>query len=666
MTTAAVQHSSGSHADDASLGARVERTPKQIGLIFAGLMLAMLLAALDQTIVATALPTIVGDLHGLDHISWVITAYILAATIGLPIYGKAGDLFGRKKLFVFAIVVFLVGSVLSGAAQDMTQLIAFRALQGIGGGGLMIGVQAIIGEIVSPRERGRYMGLIGAVFGVASISGPLLGGIITDNWSWRWVFYINVPVGILALTTVGLFLHLHKPTGPRPRLDYLGATLLAITSAAIVLLSSWGGNTYAWGSPMIIGLGIVTVLAGVAFVFAEKHAVEPIIPLSLFRIRNFVLTAGVGMTVGIAMFATISYLPTFLQIANGASATASGLMLLPITAGMLITVIGTGQLISKTGRYKIYPILGTITILVGLVLLSQITATSPYWFSALGMLAMGLGIGAVMQNMVVIVQNSVPWRQLGTATSANNYFRQIGASFGIALFGSIFLSRLDDHIASLGPAAAHLGGQTINSLSPAALKLLPPDVQTLIGQAFAYALPPVFLLGLPIVAAGLLMAIFIKEMPLSTSVGPAREGADGDGTRVDAEPSPVLVSAERAGFAEGQTVNVNVQKANSDSANRGRHASFAPGTAPGRDAAHVERLGPHTVSGSAAGGSAAGGSAAGGSAKHASHSGSTTSRPVEPPASAAPTHGRHVTAAPHHGLRRAASGVEGIIGSSGN
>lgn len=531
---------------------------RQITWIFVGLMLAMLLAAMDQTIVATALPTIVGDLHGLDHISWVITAYILAATIGLPIYGKAGDLFGRKSVFIFAIVVFLLGSILSGAAQDMTQLIAFRAIQGIGGGGLMIGVQAIVGEIVSPRERGRYMGIIGAVFGVASISGPLLGGVITDNWSWRWVFYINIPLGIVALLTVVAVLHLHKPTGPKPRLDYLGTVLLAAASAAVVLMTSWGGTTYDWNSPVIIGLGAITVLAAAGFVFAEKRATEPIIPLALFRIRNFTLTAVIGMTVGITMFSTIAYLPTFLQMVNGVSATQSGLMMLPLTAGMLTATITTGRLISTTGRYKLYPILGSFIIVIGLVLLSLITATSEYWFTGLGMLVMGLGIGCLMQNLVVIVQNSVPWRNLGTATSANNYFRQIGASFGIALFGAIFINRLTDQITSLH-GAVPLGSAGVNSLSPATLKVLPPNVQVLIAQAFAHALPPIFLLGVPIIGVGLVMSFFIIQKPLSTTVGPGQEpeSAENAGNgehamdepedaRTDVEvPVPALTTANR-------------------------------------------------------------------------------------------------------------------------
>ena len=486
-------------------------------LVFTGLVLSVLLAALDQTIVATALPTIVGDLNGLEHLSWVVTAYILAATIGLPIYGKLGDLYGRKNIFIFAIVVFLIGSMLSGLAQSMGQLIAFRALQGIGGGGLMIGAQAIIGDLVSPRERGRYMGLIGAAFGLASVGGPLLGGWITDSWSWRWVFYINVPIGAVALFVVITSLHLPKHPARRVRLDYPGAALLAIASTALILVTSWGGTTYDWYSPQILGLAVLALAAAAGFIRAEQRASEPILPLGLFRLRNFLLPVLVGIAVGIAMFSTISYLPTFLQMVNGASATQSGLMMLPMMGGLLLTSIGTGQLISRTGRYKMYPIAGCALVIVGLILLSRISESTPYWFTAMGMAVLGMGIGALMQNLVLIVQNSVPGKDMGTAISAANYFRQIGASFGIAAFGSIFIHRLADQLAG-APAsvAAAVPGGSINSLSPSLLHGLPVPVQDVIASAFGQALPPIFLLSVPIVALGGVLCLFIKEIPLAT------------------------------------------------------------------------------------------------------------------------------------------------------
>ena len=494
-----------------------EGAPRGRVLVFTGLVLSVLLAALDQTIVATALPTIVGDLNGLEHLSWVVTAYILAATIGLPIYGKLGDLFGRKNIFIFAIAVFLLGSVLSGLSQSMGQLIAFRAIQGIGGGGLMIGAQAIIGDLVSPRERGRYMGLIGASFGLASVGGPLLGGWITDSWSWRWVFYINVPIGAAALAVVITSLHLPKVATSRPRLDYAGAGLLAVASTALILVTSWGGTTYDWGSPQILGLSAAALLAGAAFVWAERRASEPILPLGLFRLRNFLIPVLAGIAVGIAMFSTISYLPTFLQMVNGATATESGLMMLPMMAGLLLTSIGTGQLIARTGRYKVYPVAGCAVVIAGLVLLSRISQETPYWFTAIGMAVLGLGIGALLQNLVLIVQNSVPPKNMGTAISAANYFRQIGASFGIAAFGSIFIQRLTDQLAD-APAgtAGTLPAEGINSLTPAVLQALPGPVQQEIGAAFGTALPPIFLLSIPLVAAGGVLCLFIREVPLST------------------------------------------------------------------------------------------------------------------------------------------------------
>ncbi|GLU47948.1 MDR family MFS transporter [Nocardiopsis ansamitocini] len=512
---------------------------RQVGWVFVGLMLTMLLAALDQTIVGTALPTIVGELNGLEHLSWVITAYILATTIGMPIYGKAGDLFGRKSVFIFAIVVFLIGSILSGIAQNMTQLIGFRALQGIGGGGLMIGAQAIIADIVSPRERGKYMGLIGGVFGLASVAGPLLGGFFTDNLSWRWIFYINIPLGLLALGVTIAVLKLPKPrSAEKPSLDYLGTALLAIASTALVLLTSWGGGTYAWSSPVILGLIALTVVAAVLFVVAEKYAVEPIIPLELFKDRNFSLAAVIGMTVGVAMFSTVSYLPTFLQMVNGATATESGLMMIPMVVGMLTATISTGRLVSATGRYKIYPIAGSLILAVGLFLLSRISVDSSYLFTATGMFVLGLGVGSYMQNLVLIVQNSVPRRHLGAATSAHSYFRQIGASFGIAVFGTIFVNRLTEQVAQAPPQVAAKMGQIgggeggIGSLTPDILRSLPAPVRETVANAFAHALPPIFLYAVPIVLLGFVLAFFIKEAPLALTPG----GGAADKEPVEAQP----------------------------------------------------------------------------------------------------------------------------------
>ncbi|MGW4320880.1 MFS transporter [Streptomyces sp. NPDC004684] len=502
-------------------------SPRRVRLVFVGLMLALLLAALDQMIVATALPKVVGELHGLDKMSWAITAYLLTATVGLPVYGKLGDLIGRKGVFQFAILVFVIGSALAGRAQTMDQMIAFRAVQGIGAGGLMIGVQAIIADIVPPRQRGRFMGLIGAAFGLASVAGPLLGGYFTDHLSWRWCFYVNVPFGLITLAVVTAVLKLPRPR-VRARFDVLGALLLAAASTCLVLLTSWGGTEYAWNSRVIWGLGAGAAAAAVLFVVAEHFAAEPLIPLRLFRDSVFNVSALVGLVIGVALFGAASYLPTFLQMVDGASATESGLLMLPMMGGIVGASIVSGQLISHTGRYRLYPLLGGALSAVGMWLLSRLETDTPRLHYSLWMAVLGAGIGLVMPVLVLAVQNSVRPADLGTATSANNYFRQIGGSVGAAVFGTLFAGRLTDALRDRLPARAGGALPDAESITPQAVRALPAGLRDAYIQAYADAMPRIFLYLVPVLVLGTVIAFFLKEKPLVSHNTPAPSAFETD------------------------------------------------------------------------------------------------------------------------------------------
>ncbi len=488
---------------------------RRVLLIIGALMLGMLLAALDQTVVSTALPTIVGDLGGASHIAWIVTAYLLTSTVSTPLWGKLGDLYGRKQFFQASIVIFLIGSALSGLSQTLGMLIVFRGVQGLGAGGLMVGAQAIVGDVVEPRERGKYQGLFGAVFAVTTVIGPLLGGFLTQDASWRWVFYLNVPLGFLALVVTAAVLPGNLSRVQRA-IDYRGTILLSLGVTALVLLVSLGGTTYGWGSLPIAVLGVAGVVLLVAWAVVERRAAEPILPLRLFANRTFAAASAVGFVVGFALFGAVTFLPVFLQVAKGVDPTVSGLQLLPLMGGLLFTSIVSGFLISRWGRYKVFPVAGTAVMTLGLYLLSTVDASTSTALMALYMAVMGLGLGGVMQVLVIAVQNAVERSELGVATAGATFFRSIGGSFGAAIFGAIFANVLQSRL------ARDLRGLRVPkglgaSVSPARLTHVPPAVLHGVKAAYASSIDTVFVVAVPIGAVAFLLSWLLPELSLRSS-----------------------------------------------------------------------------------------------------------------------------------------------------
>ncbi len=492
---------------------------QDVRIVIGALMLVMLLSSLSQTIVSTALPTIVGELGGLDYLAWIVTAYILAVTVVTPLYGKLGDMLGRKRVLQFAIVLFLVGSALCGMAQSTIHLIVFRAIQGLGGGGLIVTSMAAVGDVVSPRERGRYQGYFGAVFGVSTVTGPLVGGYIVENLSWRWIFYVNLPIGLVGLAVIA-WAFAPPPRRERRSIDWTGAILLATGLTALVMGASLGGHTWPWASAPMLGLAAVAVISLAALIWAERRAEEPILPPELFKNRTFVVASAVGFIVGLSMFAAVTYMPLYLQVVQGITPSRAGLALTPLMGGLLVTSITSGQIISRIGRYRIFPIAGTALMTVGMFLMSRLGGDTALWFVLVAMLVLGLGIGFVMQVLVLAVQNAVEYRNLGVATSGATLFRTIGGALGVAGAGAIFSSGLAAQLAARIPANAPV------ATTPADIAALPDAVRSLYHAAYAAALHPVFLTAAGLSALAFALTWALREIPLRETVSSAPARSD--------------------------------------------------------------------------------------------------------------------------------------------
>lgn len=534
------------------------KQPRSVRVVLMALMIAMLLAMLDNMIVGTAMPTIVGELGGLDHLSWVVTAYTLATAASTPIWGKIGDMYGRKGAFLTSIVIFLIGSALSGMAQDMGQLIGFRAVQGLGAGGLMVGVMAIIGDLIPPRERGKYQGMMAGVMALAMIGGPLVGGTITDHLGWRWAFYINLPIGAVALVMITAVLHLPKKRSSG-KIDYLGAALLTVGITSIVLVTTWGGSEYAWGSAVIMELIAIGVAALVGFVFSQTKAAEPILPLHIFRSRNFTLMSLIGFITGFVMFGAVLFLPLYQQAVQGASATNSGLLLLPMLLSMMVVSLVAGRVTTNTGKYKVFPIVGSVLMVAGLFLLAQMDTGTSRFTSGLYMAVLGAGMGCLMQITMLVAQNSVEMKDMGVASSSTTLFRTLGSSFGVAIMGALFNNKVQDVMAQ---KAGALGGKITEQsaqLDAASLAKLPAQAREAYQDAVSSGTHSAFLLGSIVAIGALITAWFVKEVALrgagpQKAPGASAEEAPGDGTGAGVEAADRGVAGAEAAGAESARI----------------------------------------------------------------------------------------------------------------
>ncbi|WP_055491972.1 MDR family MFS transporter [Streptomyces sp. TP-A0356] len=512
-----------------------EKQPRSVRVVLLALMITMMLAMLDNMIVGTAMPTIVGELGGLQHLSWVVTAYTLATAASTPLWGKLGDMYGRKGAFMSSIVIFLVGSALSGMAQNMGQLIGFRAVQGLGAGGLMVGVMAIIGDLIPPRERGKYQGMMAAVMALAMIGGPLVGGTITDHWGWRWAFYINLPLGAVSLALISAVLHLPKKRS-QARIDYPGALLLTVGITSIVLVTTWGGTEYAWTSARIMELIGIGVAALVGFVFWQTRAAEPVVPMHIFRSRNFSLMSAIGFITGFVMFGATLFLPLYQQAVQGASATNSGLLLLPMLGAMLVVSMIAGRVTTNSGRYKVFPVVGSVLMVVGLFLLAQMGTGTSRFTSGVYMAVLGAGMGCLMQITMLVAQNSVEMRDMGVASSTTTLARTLGSSFGVAIMGALFNNRVQHVMAErAGSLGSKITAQSAQ-LDAKSLEKLPAAAREAYQYAVSSGTHSAFLLGAVVAVASLVAAVFVKEVPLR-GAGPDKRAGGAAGDAADAQPA---------------------------------------------------------------------------------------------------------------------------------